>query len=201
MPLSNDPRFADPMSRAPAGYSLTQPKGKWPWDKPPRFVDPNEVVSYIIDQVEKPRAKKRYLKLMLAGITIEEIVNSIAIGGFSTGNFTPDVAELIKGPIATYFMGLADENNIPVRVFSTPNGAPEDDDDLDDISILNIMKTRNPKVYREMIQMQNDVTTMAQMELDQEEGRMDGFLAVEPQDIEDAEIIEEVPEQQEAEEE
>ena len=196
MPLSKDPRFADPFSRAPAGYSLTQPKGKWAWERPPRFEDPEQVVGYILDKGEEPRAKNRYLKLMLAGVSIEEIVSSIAIGGFSTGNFTPDVAELIKGPIATYFMGLADENNIPVRVFSTPNGGPPDDeDDLDDITILEIMRKRNPKVYREMVQMQNDLTDAARMELEKEKGREGGFLAMDPSEIEDAEIIEEAEEE------
>src|SRR6056300_628992 len=148
---AKDPRFGDPMMRAPAGYSFTQPKGKWPWERPPRFVDPNEAVSFVLDKIEESSAKNRYLKLMLAGVTIEEIVESIARGGFATGNFTPDVAEIIKGPIAVYLMGLADDNEIPVRVFSTDNGAPPQDDEIDDVTILEIMKRKNPKVFRELV--------------------------------------------------
>ena len=190
MPLSKDPRFADPMSRAPAGFSLTQPKGKWAWDKPPRFADPNEAVTYVLDQIEQPRVTKRYLKLMLAGVTIEELTNSIAISGVATGNFTPDVAELIKGPVATYFMGMADENGIEVRVFSTPNGAPPDDDDLDDITILEIMKKRNPKMFREIVDTDASIRKEAMEESMQREERMQGFLGMEEEPIEEAEIIE-----------
>ena len=165
MPKTQDPRFADPMSRAPAGYSLTQPKGKWDWDKPPRFANADEVLSFVLDQVEKPAATKRYLKLMVAGITIEEIVKSLAIGGFATGQFTVDVAELIKPPLATYFMGLATKNDIPVRVFSTPDGGPPPDDEIDDFQILDMMQQRNPKMYRQMIAKKNELDKQAYEEV------------------------------------
>lgn len=197
MPV-NDPRFGDPMMRAPAGYSLTQTPGKWPWDKPPRFSDPNETVSFILDKLEEPVAQKRYLKLMLAGVTIEEIVKSIAMGGFATGAFTPDVAELIKGPLAVYFMGLADDNQIPVKVFSTDNGAPPEDDEIDDITILEIMKKKNPKVFRELMAKNKEIEQGVSERVMMGERRQQGFLAVE----ESPELFEdEAPEQEEIEEE
>lgn len=168
MPRSQDPRFADPMSRAPAGYSLTQPKGKWDWDSPPRFSDPDEALSFVLDQVERPAATKRYLKLMLAGISIQEIVTSLSIGGFTTGQFSVDVAELIKPPLATYFMGLAAQNNIDAKVFSTPNGGPPDDDEIDDFEILEMMKVRNPTKYQEMVRRMNEFEESARMEVEQE---------------------------------
>lgn len=191
---AKDPRFGDPMMRAPAGYSLTQPKGKWPWEKPPRFVDPNEAVTFILDKIEESSAKNRYLKLMLAGVTIEEIVESIARGGFATGNFTPDVAELIKGPVAIYLMGLADDNEIPVRVFSTDNGAPPQDDEIDDITILEIMKKKNPKVFRDLVAKNREIEEAVTERMAMGERRQQGFLAVE----ESPELFEdEAPEQEE----
>jgi hypothetical protein len=178
MSPESDTRFADPMSRAPAGYGLTQPRGKWAWDKPARFSDPNEAVGYIIDQIEKPAVTERYIKLMLAGFTVEELTNSITISGFATGNFTPDVAELIKPAIATYLMGMADENQLPVRVFSTPDGNPPEDDELDDITILDFMKKRNPKVFTEFVDLNNKIQSDIREEILAEKNKTQGFLGV-----------------------
>lgn len=180
LPPPNDPRFADPMSRAPAGYSLTQPKGKWAWDNPPRFADPEEALEYVFKQVEKPQTEQRYLKLMLAGITIEEIVNSLAIGGFISGTFSVDVAELIKGPLAIHFMGVAAENRIPVRVVSTADGLPDRSDGLDDETILNIMRQKNPEVYRQVVARNNQaVEELSMREMEQQQIASGSFLGVE----------------------
>lgn len=137
----------DPTLRPPPGYSLTQPPNKWPWQKPARYADPNQAVSAIIDNLEKPASQERYLKLMLAGFTLEEIANSISISGFMQGQVSPDVAELIKGPIVTYLLGMAEDNNIDVKVFSTASGEIEEDTGPDDSTLLNIMMKRNPKMY------------------------------------------------------
>lgn len=180
LPPPNDPRFADPMSRAPAGYSLTQPKGKWAWDNPPRFADPEEALEFVIEQASKPQAEQRYLKLMLAGVTIEEIVKSLAIGGFISGNFTPDVAELIKGPLSIHFMGVAAENRIPVRVLSTRDGMPDQGDGLDDTTILNIMRQKNPEVYQQVVARNNQaVQELTAKEIEQEQISGQSFLGVE----------------------
>ena len=114
----------DPLNRMPPGHSLTQPKGKWAWDQPPRFVDPEEAIDFVIDKLEEPAVEKDMLKLMVAGISIEEMVDTIAIGGFSTGHYTPDVAELIKAPIGMYLAGLAVENDIPPKLFNASTGMP-----------------------------------------------------------------------------
>ena len=179
LPPPNDPRFADPMSRAPAGFSLTQPKGKWAWDNPARFADPEEALDYVLTQATKPKTEQRYLKLMLAGITVEEIVNSLAIGGFMSGTFSVDVAELIKGPLAIHFMGLAAENRIPVRVVSTADGMPDESDGLDDTTILNIMRQKNPEVYRQVIARNNQaMEELTMREMDQQQIANGSFLGV-----------------------
>jgi len=69
----------DPFNRAPPGWSLTQPKGKWNWDKPPVHSGPAEAVDAIIDKLEEPEVEESMVKLMFSGISIQEIVNTIAI--------------------------------------------------------------------------------------------------------------------------
>lgn len=137
----------DSFNVAPPGHSLTHEKGAWDWDSPPRFTDPNDAMGYIIEELEDPDVEENYIKLLFAGVSIEEIVQSIAMAGFSSGYYTPDVAEIIKMPLAIYFMGLAEENKVPARVFmDTEDGGPPKQT-MDDDSLLQIMKKRNPQVY------------------------------------------------------
>lgn len=144
---------SDPFAKAVPGYSLTGSPGKWPWERPPQFTNPDDAIEYILDQVEEPRATERYTKLMIAGVSIEEIVTSIAIAGFQEGFYNPDVAELIKMPLAIYFMNMAEENEIMVNVFATADGGPDgfNDETFDEATILEIMSRRNPKVFDEVV--------------------------------------------------
>ena len=82
---------------------------------------------------------------MLAGISIEEMVETIALGGFSTGHYTPDVAELIKAPVGMYLAGLAVENDIPPKLFNSSTGMPRESENVTDEQAINIMKGRNPE--------------------------------------------------------
>lgn len=140
---------------APPGWTMTQPKGQWNWDSPPKFVKPDEAIDYIIDRIEQPEAEMTYIKMMLAGVSIEEMINSITMVGFAQGFFTPDVAEIIKSPLAIYFMGVAAEKGIPVRVYAgTDDGSPQVDEGMADEDLLTIMQKRNPQVYSMYVERQ-----------------------------------------------
>jgi hypothetical protein len=109
-----DQRF----NRAPAGWSLTEPLGKWAWEKPPKHSIPGDAVDSIIEKIEgSEQTYDQFAKLMFAGISIEEIVDTVAIGGFMQGEFSPDVAEIIKAPLAIYFLGMASKNSYGYVVF------------------------------------------------------------------------------------
>ena len=94
------------------------------------------------------------LSLMFAGVSIEEIVDSIGMGGFATGHFTPDVAELIKAPIAMYLAGIAVENDIQPKMFNTQDGMPREDANVDEAQMLNIMQDRSPETLKVMADME-----------------------------------------------
>lgn len=143
--------MSDPFNRMPAGWTLTQPPGKWAWDNPPRFTNPDEAVSFILDRLEDEDTQIRFVKLLFAGISIEEVLNTIGIGGFSEGYFSPDVAELIKPALLVYFLGLSSEYNIPVKVFATEDGLPVRDTGPDDMELFSIMRDRNPGFANEIL--------------------------------------------------
>ena len=156
----------DRFNRPPPGHSLTGPQGKWAWEKPPRFADPEEAIDFIIDQIETPTVQNDMLSLMVAGVSIEEIVDSVGIGGFATGHFNPDVAELIKAPIAMYLAGLAVENDIQPKMFNTNDGMPREDANVDEAQVMNIMQDRSPETLQVMAEMEG-----------QEEQLDDSFLS------------------------
>ena len=131
---------------APPGHSLTNEPGKWPWDRPPQFANPDDAIDFIVAKLDEPAAKDGLLKVMLAGITVEELVSQIAFKGFMEGTFNPDVAELIKPALAIYLVGIADENDIDAQLFVND----EEEEQVTDETFFNILQQRNPVMFRAM---------------------------------------------------
>ena len=144
-PIQGSIQALDPLNRMPPGHSLTGPQGKWAWEKPPRFADPEEAIDFVIDRLEDPDVESDMLNLMTAGISIEEMVETIALGGFATGHYSPDVAEIIKAPIAMYLAGIAVENDIPPKMFNTKSGMPPSNEKVTEGQVFNIMQDREPE--------------------------------------------------------
>ena len=144
---------------APPGHSLTGTPGQWPWERPPLLSDPNDAVDYVIERLETGGGDEDMVKLMLAGVTIQELVSQISFKGFMTGTFNPDVAELIKPAMAVYLMGLAEENGVEPELFVVE---PESErENVDDQTLFRIMKQRNPSLYAGMIESMNEDLRMS----------------------------------------
>jgi hypothetical protein len=131
---------------APPGHSLTGEQGKWAWEQPSRFSDPNDAIDFITDKLEEAVPQEDMLKMMTAGITIEEIVNQISFKGFMQGAFNPDVAELIKPALAMYLMKMSIDNGFTPRLFIQEEPEPE----VNDQRFFSIMKERNPELFNVM---------------------------------------------------
>jgi hypothetical protein len=131
---------------APPGIGMTQDKGKWQWEQPPLISDPNQAVDAVIEQFEL--AKENILKLMVAGISIEEIVSMTVFNGFMEGKFNPDVAELIKPALSLYLMKLADDVDAPFKLYAEDQPTNE----IDDEELFQLMKQRNPEMYNNMLE-------------------------------------------------
>ena len=163
------------------GESWAEEDGKWGWDKPPEMTDPAYAVAYVIDQVEKDEPSiEEIRKLMLSGIPIESIVNTAAFGGFTTGMWSADIAELIKPPLTVYFIEFAGESGIPATVFNeatfkrhTENQGMSEDE------MFTLMRENRPDMYeaagRGLEQERKDIEAkIAQGELE-EAGQFEGF--------------------------
>ena len=173
-PPVNPDRFMKPVP----GWSLTQPPGKWPWEQPPRSVDPDEVVEKLISRMQEPRVEENYVKLMFAGVSIEEIVHSVSVAGFMNGEFSPDVAEIIKAPIGIYLMGVATDYNVPVKVFADEMALRQEQEGMDDGTLLEIMRMRNPE-FADFVDNKFE-NPEAVRQVERQEKMSQGFMAVEP---------------------
>ena len=161
----------DPFNFPVPGHSLTDEPDKWPWDKPPRMSDPDKVVDFVIDRIDgNPETKEHFLRLMAGGTTVEEIVNTVALGGFSAGEFPPDVGEIIKPPLAVYFIGLAIENKVPVVAFNK-EAAKEENVMVSKRDTIDMMKERNPEEFNRLIStMQGKVKQSPEQDTEQNKG-------------------------------
>ena len=128
-------------SSAPPGIGMTQDKGKWQWEQPPLISNPDQAVDAVIEQFEL--AKENIVKLMVAGISIEEIVSMTVFNGFMEGKFNPDIAELIKPALSLYLMKLADDVDAPFKLYAEDQPTNEIDDD----ELFQVMKQRNPEMF------------------------------------------------------
>lgn len=179
----------NPLNKPIPGWSLTQPAKKWNWEQPPRHANVNGAVDAIIDRLEMPEVETRYIKLMLAGISVEEIVHSISMAGFMEGEFSPDVAEIIKGPLGIYFLGLAAENDIPVEMFAKPDPEERENPGLDDMTLMELMRSRNPSLYAFLQDKQNkDMDEMTALQ----EKMGGGFMGMDEDELPEEEGMEEV---------
>jgi hypothetical protein len=137
---------------APPGHSLTGEPGKWAWEQPPRFSDPNDAIDFITEKLDRTIPQRDMLRMMTAGITIEEIVNQISFKGFMQGTFNPDVAELIKPALAMYLLKLSIDNGFTPRLFIEEEQEPQ----VSDETFFSIMKQRNPEMFKVMNEQINE---------------------------------------------
>lgn len=142
--MTPEQRFA----KAPPGFSLTQTPGNHAWEKPPKYTTPAEAMDAITGQLGMMKNQMQHVKMMMSGVSIEEIVNVTTKMGFMQGAWSVDVAEIIKVPLAWYLMGLAAEAGIDAKLLATKSGLPQRKYDITDAKFLNIMKDRNPDLAR-----------------------------------------------------
>lgn len=136
----------DPFAQAIPGTSLTVDNKKWAWGNPPQHTDPEVVLQEATDRFEDPTFKEDMMKLLIAGVSIEHIVETWVIDGFESGKFSLDVGLLSKGPLGVYIAYIAEQEDIPYRMFEKDDGGINDDR-IDDESFFKLMKDNNPAMF------------------------------------------------------
>ena len=133
----------------PPGNSLTDAPGKWAWEQPARFPDPDDAIDFAINTIANGPAREDMIKMMMAGITVQELVDQISFKGFAAGAFTPDVAELIKPAIGIFLVSMAQEEGFEPTMF-VDTGKQEGE--MSDETFFEILKERNPEMFEGMVE-------------------------------------------------
>ena len=150
------------------GQSFTDEPGKWAWERPARLSTVDESFEHVVDQIEKDeQSKDEMLKLMMTGIPLEQITNTIAFGGFTEGAWTVDVSELLKLPVLLHLANMAQKEQIPVKVFSDSTvKRKEEGEGMDSDTLLRLMKENNPDAFdkaEEGIQFLSELSTASEL--------------------------------------
>tara|TARA_R110002012_G_scaffold287785_1_gene480315 strand:- start:6102 stop:6710 length:609 start_codon:yes stop_codon:yes gene_type:complete len=131
------------------GQSWTDEPGQWAWERPARMSDPVEAFDFVIEKIEdNPPKKEEFKKLMWMGASIEAIVNTISFGGFTSGIWSADTAEIIKLPLSTYFMAVAEEEEIPATLYNIHPQDKEERGAISDETVFKVMKRMRPDNYQ-----------------------------------------------------
>jgi len=138
----------DPFARPIPMQSLATEEDNWAWNKPPEYADYQDFVESVKNKLTGDRkAREEVLDMLFIGATIEDVVNTLALLAFSEGKVTPDAAELAKLPLAALIAEMAEEENIPFKVFSQ---TPQDTDAEETHNKLVLMNQVNPKLFEEI---------------------------------------------------
>ena len=187
MALNPDPYYRDPkieealrpqegsidaidrFNAPPPGHSLTSEPQKWAWEKPAEYTVPEEAMAWVVSRVEQPEVEENFLRLMLSGVPIEAITNTITFTGFTEGYWSPDMSELLKMPIAMHFMGLALENGIPATIFNKDPELAKEEGMISEEKVMSIMEENRPDMY-EKIMYATDLLLEEDEEMPEEQG-------------------------------
>ena len=81
------------------GQSLTDTPGNAPWEHPPQYTDPEQVLDGLYNQITNGEFTEQIIAMLDAGIPVEAIVRVMVFSGFTQGKYTPDVGLMIVEPL------------------------------------------------------------------------------------------------------
>jgi len=81
------------------GQSLTDTPGNAPWEHPPQYTDPEEILDGLYDKITNGEFTEQLIAMLDAGVPVEAVVRIMVFSGFMQGKFTPDVGFIIVEPL------------------------------------------------------------------------------------------------------
>lgn len=164
----------DSFAMAPPGHSLTIDNERWPWGQPQERVDPQTVLDKAVDSLDVPAVREEMMKLLMVGASVEALVEGYIFQAFQEGGFSPDIGLIIKGPLAMYIASVAEEENIPYRLFENEDAVTKDE--MDDQTFFAMMRENNPAMFAYVSETINEGIRRGQMPQPREE---ENFMTME----------------------
>ena len=98
------------------GQSLTKEPKAYPWESPPQFTTPDEVMDYYFNKFEDDEILFSLFAMLEAEIPVTTIVNSMIMGGFGEGMYTPDLGIIVAEDLGMLIMVIAEEAGIDYKI-------------------------------------------------------------------------------------
>ena len=127
------------------GQSLTDSPSQWEWESPAQVVDPLEAYESILESIKRPVATETIQKLLYVGVSVETIVNGLSLKGFSEGQFSPDVAEMIKIPLTFQVTAIGNKAGIRPTIVNEQPTKP-----MSDKETVELLKKFKPSEYNKI---------------------------------------------------
>lgn len=122
MPMNQLSPFDAPV---PGESLVTSPEQKFPFEKPPTHVDPQEAMEELFLRITDEEVLDDLLDLMRKEMPVEDIAQVILFEGFRTGAFNPDLMLLLIEPTIYILLAMANYAEIDAVLY------PEEDFDDD----------------------------------------------------------------------
>jgi len=101
------------------GQSLTTPPGSAPYEKAPQFVDPDDALEFVWNQVTKPVNAAKLLMALKADASVEYLTRALLFNGFQTGKWTPDLVLLMGRPVMSMIVRIAEVKGLTdIKIFN-----------------------------------------------------------------------------------
>jgi hypothetical protein len=108
------PTFVNSMLSAPIpGQALTHAPKSMPWEHPPQFVQLDDAMHFLMNQILETHYLKQLLQLMNAGVSIEAMTRTIIFTGFAKGKWTPTLGMLLYKPLMLTLITIAHKAGFP----------------------------------------------------------------------------------------
>jgi hypothetical protein len=91
------------------GESLTKPPKNFPWERPPEYTDPEDVIQLYLTKLTEPERMGGIMDALEVGMSIRNVVEGVLRVGVSEGIHSIDVSLLAAPVLHDYIKGFADE--------------------------------------------------------------------------------------------
>jgi len=93
---------------APPGISLTKEPGSYPWERPPQMEDPEEVIDFYLERMNKPENLEKIMQALELDFPLKALVEGILTSGVSRGVHTIDMSMIVAPVVHEFLKGQAD---------------------------------------------------------------------------------------------
>ncbi len=94
------------------GESLTKAPKSFPWERPPEYTDPEDVIQLYLSKLTDANRMSGIMDALEIGMTVKQITEGLLRIGVSEGIHSIDVSLLAAPVIHDYIKGVADEVGI-----------------------------------------------------------------------------------------